>query len=92
MIRKTVLATLASAVLGVGLLVAPAQAKCPKDCKQTINTNFKTCKSACASLTGADKRTCKKTCKTARHDARTTCSAATSPTPPNCSASPAFVD
>ena len=92
MIRKTILATLASAVLGFGLLVAPAQAKCTKDCRSTINTNFKTCKSACASLTGTDKKTCKRTCKTARTSARTTCKAATSPTPPNCSASPAFVD
>ena len=78
---------LAVLVLGAGLLPSSALAKCPKDCKTQIATEFKTCKSAC----GKHDRTCKHACRTTEKAARTTCKTATNPTPPNCSPSGAFL-
>ena len=83
-------ASLAAVVLGAGLLVSQAHAKCPRGCKAQIRTEFKTCKAACPKgKAGSD---CKKACKTTRKDETARCKAATNPTPPTCSASGAFVD
>jgi hypothetical protein len=78
---------LAVLVLGAALPPSSALAKCPKDCKKQISTEFKTCKSAC----GKHDRTCKHACRAAEKAARTTCKTATDPTPPTCSPSGAFL-
>jgi hypothetical protein len=78
---------LAVLVLGAGLAPSSALAKCPKDCKQQLRTEFKACKSACGKHDG----TCKQACRTAAKAARTTCKQAANPTPLSCSPSGAFL-
>jgi hypothetical protein len=90
MVRKKVLTAAAAVVLGVGLTVSPALAKCGKDCKSTLVTEFHTCKAACA--TGKAGKDCRKACKTDFHADKKACKQATNPTPPGCSPSGAFLD
>ena len=78
---------LAVLVLGAGLAPSLALAKCPKDCKVQIRTEFKTCKSAC---TQGDK-ICKQACKTTRKAESMACTTGANPTPPTCSPSGAFL-
>jgi hypothetical protein len=95
MIWNKGLMLLAAVALGAAFAAAPAEAKCSKDCKDTIKQAFKDCKTACATLeTGKDKRNCKKIfCKPAKKSHLGKCKAAESPTPPSCgSPSGAFVD
>jgi hypothetical protein len=78
---------LAVLMVGAGLAPSSALAKCSKDCKQLLRSNFKTCKTSCAKHDGA----CKSACRAAAKASRTTCKQATNPTPPSCSPSGAFV-
>ena len=79
---------LAVLLVGAGLAPSSALAKCSKDCKTQLRTEFKTCKTACAKHDGA----CKQGCRTTAKAARKACKAATNPTPPSCSPSGAFLD
>jgi hypothetical protein len=79
---------LAVLLLAAGMAPSSALAKCSKDCKKVLRTDFKTCKTSCAKHDGA----CKQACRAAAKAARTACKAATNPTPPSCSPSGAFLD
>jgi len=72
-------------LLAAGLLPVPAQAKCKKDCLQTINKNFRTCKSACPKHKAG--KTCRAGCSSQLKNDQKTCRKATNPTPPTCGAS-----
>jgi hypothetical protein len=72
-------------LLAVGLLPSPAQAKCRKDCKQTLAGKFKACKSACPKRKPG--KACRAACTAAFKTDKATCRGATNPTPPNCGAS-----
>lgn len=78
---------LAVLLLGAGLTPSSALAKCSRDCKKQLRTEFKACKTSCAKHDG----TCKQACRAAAKASRTTCKQATNPTPPSCSPSGAFV-
>ena len=78
---------LAALVLAAGLAPSSALAKCSKDCKQLIHSDFKACKTSCAKHDG----TCKHACRMTTKAARTACKQATNPTPPSCSPSGAFL-
>ena len=90
MIGKKIFAAVGVALLGAGLMSVPALAKCKKDCKTQFRTDFRSCKAACA--TGAAGKDCRKACRVAKRASLTKCKAATSPTPPTCSPSGAFLD
>ena len=92
MIGKRVLAALAAVVFGAGLMVSPALAKCGKDCKHAIISEFHMCKAACPPT---HKAACAKACRTEKNGDLKSCKAATNPTPPGCgeaSPSGAFLD
>jgi len=91
--------TVGVVLLGAGLMGAPAIAKknpCTKatGCPAQINSEFKTCKTACAKKDKA----CKKECSTEKKAQKRACKTATNPTPPTCgfadeeSPSGAFLD
>src|SRR5689334_2477426 len=44
--KAGIVGVLALVFVGSGLMVSPAVAKCTKECKRTIRSDFKTCKSA----------------------------------------------
>jgi hypothetical protein len=88
--KAGIVGVLALLFVGNGLMASPAMAKCTRDCKRTIRSDFRTCKSACPK--GKAGRTCHKTCLTDKKTATAACKAATNPTPPTCSPSGAFVD
>ena len=76
-----------------GILIAvpsPVAAKCPKACKTQIASEAKACRTTCAK--GKAGRACKKTCRQEKKASLTTCKHASSPTPPGCSPSGAFID
>jgi hypothetical protein len=76
-----------------GLLVAAASAKCPKACKQEFVQTHKSCVQSCKLLSDkAAKKACKKSCATDLKTSKSTCKHATSPTPPGCSPSGAFLE
>jgi hypothetical protein len=87
MIAKRILTVLGAVILGAGLIVSPAQAKCVKACKSSITNEFKSCKSGCAK--GKAGKSCKATCRSTRTSEKKACRAATAPA---CSPSGAFVD
>jgi len=64
---------LAGLILGAGLMASPVLAKCSKQCKAAIGTEFKGCKKACTDEKKSDLAACK---------------AATDPTPPLCGEAP----
>jgi hypothetical protein len=78
------IALLAFAVplLGAGLSPSPALAKCGKDCKVQIKTEFKACKAACPKAKAG--KDCKHSCKTTKRGGLAACRVATNPTPPEC--------
>jgi hypothetical protein len=88
--KAGIVGVLALVFVGSGLMVSPAVAKCTKECKRTIRSDFKTCKSACPK--GKAGRTCHKSCLSDKKTASAACKAATNPTPPGCSPSGAFVE
>jgi hypothetical protein len=88
--KAGIVGVLALLFVGNGLMVSPAVAKCTKECKRTIRSDFKTCKSACPK--GKAGRTCHKSCLSDKKTASAACKAATNPTPPGCSPSGAFVE
>ncbi|HYR95981.1 MAG TPA: hypothetical protein VEM57_04555 [Candidatus Binatus sp.] len=90
MIGRKTLAWFAAIVFGAGLMVSPALAKCSKECKAQLRTEFKNCKAACPK--GKPGKTCRTDCKTDKKEDAAKCKAATNPTPPGCSPSGAFVD
>ena len=90
MIEKKLLAMLGVALIGVGLMGSPALAKCPKDCKAQFRAELKSCKSTCSK--GKTGKPCRLACKQAKRASAMKCKAATSPTPPACSPSGAFLD
>src|SRR5882724_3642221 len=73
---------LTTALIAAGFVGSPALAKCGKDCKQLIATEFKKCKSACPRRR-ADKA-CRKACRHEKKSKEKACKAATSPTSPGC--------
>src|SRR5438876_2174961 len=73
---------LTTALIAAGLVGSPALAKCGKDCKQLIATEFKACKSACRRRRAG--KACRKTCTHEKKANGKACKAATSPTPPDC--------
>jgi hypothetical protein len=79
---------LAVLLLAAGMAPSSALAKCSKDCKKVLRTDFKTCKTSCAKHDGA----CKQACRAAAKASRTACKQATNPTPPTCSPSGAFLN
>jgi len=81
---KRTLSVVAGLVI-VGLMAVPAHAKCGKDCKQAITSNFRACKAACPKRKPG--KSCRAACGASRRADRTTCRTATNPTPPNCGAS-----
>ena len=90
MIEKKLLAMLGVVLTGAALMGLPALAKCPKTCKKQISAELKSCKSACAK--GKTGKSCRKACNQAKTASLKKCKAATSPTPPSCSPSGAFLD
>ena len=82
MLARKTLSALATVMLAASLVGAPALAKCGRDCKKVIATDFKSCKVGCAN--GSAGRACKKTCRDAKKADITTCKGATNPTPPLC--------
>ena len=90
MAGKTVLTAVAAVVFGIGLTGSPALAKCQKDCKSALLTEFHACKTACTK--GKPGKDCRKTCKADFKDDKRACKLATNPTPPGCSPSGAFLD
>ncbi len=68
----------------------PALAKCSKDCKKALASEFKVCKASCAK--GKTGKPCKTACKDQKKSDLVACKAAANPTPPACSASGAFID
>jgi hypothetical protein len=62
-----------------GLTASPALAKCSKDCKKQIASEYKACKTGCAK-----DKTCRKGCIDEKKADAATCKAAANPTPPNC--------
>src|SRR5256712_6760456 len=70
---------LAMLLVGGGLTVSPALAKCRSDCKKQIVAEAKACKSGC----GKDK-VCKEACRDEKKSDVAACRAATNPTPPDC--------
>jgi hypothetical protein len=56
-----------------------AHARCTKDCRKQIGSEFKACKTAC----GKDK-VCKDACRGEKKADAVTCKTATNPTPPDC--------
>src|SRR5438094_3867314 len=73
---------LTTALIAAGLVGSPALAKCGKDCKQLIATEFKACTSACRRRRAG--KACRKACRHEKKANAKTCKAATSPTPPDC--------
>src|SRR2546425_7986591 len=73
---------LTTALIAAGLVGSPALAKCGKDCKQLIATEFKACKSACPERRAG--KACRKACRHEKKASGKACKAATSPTPPGC--------
>src|SRR6266581_5334381 len=73
---------LTTTLIAAGFVGSPALAKCGKDCKQLIATEFKKCKSACPRRR-ADKA-CRKACRHEKKAKGKACKAATSPTSPGC--------
>jgi hypothetical protein len=90
MIGRKGLASFAAIVLGAGLMVSPALAKCSHDCKTQLHAEYKACKAACPK--GKAGKTCRADCRTDKKEDAAKCKAATNPTPPGCSPSGAFVD
>ena len=90
MIEKKLLAVLGVVLVGAGLMSSPALGKCPKACKTQLSAELKSCKSACTK--GKTGKPCRKACKQAKRASARKCKAATSPTPPACSPSGAFLD
>jgi hypothetical protein len=84
----------AAAFMLAGVMSASTvHAKCPKACNQEFATTKKACKQSCKGTTGTAKRACKLACKTAFKASKAKCKGATStPTPPGCSPSGAFLD
>lgn len=79
MFRKVAIVAGLGLVLGAGVMGSSALAKCTKECKQAISSEFKACKTAC----GKDK-VCKKACTDDKKDSSAACKVATNPTPPFC--------
>src|SRR2546430_10471288 len=73
---------LAAALIAASLTGSPALAKCGKDCKTLIRTDFKTCKTGCAKLSAG--KACRKACRDERKGDVAACRAATKPSPPFC--------
>src|SRR6266699_165456 len=69
-----------TALIAAGLVGSPALAKCGKDCKQLIATEFKACKSACPRRRAG--KACRKACRHEKKAKGRACKAATSPTSP----------
>jgi hypothetical protein len=69
-----------------GLVPVPAQAKCRKDCQQTLNRNARACKTACPKKKAG--KACRAGCAAQLKRDRMTCKKATNPTPPTCGGSP----
>jgi len=86
---RTVL-LLGAALAILGLVAAPAIAKCPRDCKREIKTGFRNCERVCPK--GKAGATCRNTCKLLRRAAAGACIKASvandprpaSPTAPAC--------
>ena len=90
MIEKKLLGMLGVAVIGVGLMGSPALAKCPHACKKQFRVALHSCKSTCSK--GKTGKPCRQACTQAKKASAMKCKAATSPTPPACSPSGAFLD
>jgi len=90
MIGNRLFAAVGVALLGAGLMSVPALAKCPKACKTQFKSEFKSCKTACPKRKAG--KDCRKACRDTKKASVTACKAATSPTPPACSPSGAFLD
>ena len=88
MIGKRILTVLGAMILGAGLIVSPAQAKCVKSCRHGILSTFHNCKKVQCPK-GKSGKACRSACVQAKNASLTTCHAAT---PPACSPSGAFVD
>src|SRR6266581_2894311 len=73
---------LTTALIAAGFVGSPALAKCGKDCKQLIATEFKKCKSACPRRRAG--KACRKACRHEKKSKGKACKAATSPTSPGC--------
>src|SRR2546426_772232 len=73
---------LTTALIAAGFVGSSALAKCGKDCKQLIATEFKACKSACPRRRAG--KACRKACRDEKKANGKACKAATSPTPPDC--------
>jgi hypothetical protein len=68
-----------TATLLLGLFGSPALARCVKDCRTQIKTEFRACRAAC----GHDVP-CRRACKVQRRAEMAACRAATNPAPPEC--------
>jgi hypothetical protein len=73
---------LTTALVEAGLEGSAALAKCGKDCKHLIATEFKACRSACPKRHPG--KACRKACRHQKKSDRKACKSAPSPTPPGC--------